>query len=68
MHTLLNYNYGGLAMSKQRIIQTYYDIDGGWMAIFDDYDGGMIDYETPSSEPIGHGCTEQEAIDDLLAM
>ena len=37
-----------------------------WVAVFDGYDGAPIDYETPSRDPIGEGCSEQEAIDDLL--
>jgi len=48
-------------------IHTDYDIDRReWTAIHDGYDGGMIDYETPSDDPIGFGDTELEAITDLL--
>jgi len=37
-----------------------------WVATWDGYDGAPIDFETPSRDPIGLGCTEQEALDDLL--
>lgn len=48
------------------IIYTSYDDNRGWTAIHDGYDGGMIDIETMSDDPIGHGCTEWEAVRDLL--
>jgi len=50
----------------------YYDQDRAfwgcqpWVATWDGYDGAPIDYGTPSRDPIGSGCTEQEALDDLL--
>jgi len=47
-------------------INTEYSIDGGWIAVFDNYDGTPIDNETPSDDPIGIGSTEKEAIDDLM--
>jgi hypothetical protein len=37
-----------------------------WSAVTADYDGGDIDYNTPSRDPIGRGATEEEAIADLL--
>jgi hypothetical protein len=39
-----------------------------WTAVTGDYEGGEYDYETGrfhGGAPIGHGATEQEAIDDL---
>lgn len=47
-------------------INTYQNYDCSWTAAFDDYDGAPLDYNTPSDDPMGHGWTEQEAIDDLL--
>jgi hypothetical protein len=50
----------------------YYDQDRAfwgcqpWVATWDGYDGSPIDHDTPSSDPIGLGDIEQEAIDDLL--
>lgn len=49
-------------MSRERKIVTKYDPPpipwrgADWSAVFDDYDLGS---------PIGHGATEQEAIEDL---
>jgi hypothetical protein len=37
-----------------------------WIATLEDYDPTPIDYETPSYNPTGEGCTEKEAINDLL--
>jgi hypothetical protein len=37
-----------------------------WSAVTADYDGGDIDYDTPSRDPIGRGATEEAAIADLL--
>ena len=37
-----------------------------WSAVFDGYDGGMIDHDTPSRDLIGRGPTELAAIADLL--
>lgn len=37
-----------------------------WSAVFEDYDGGNVDYDTPSRDPIGRGPTELAAIADLL--
>jgi hypothetical protein len=34
-----------------------------WSAVLDDYDGGFSD---GSSDPVGRGATEQEAIRDLM--
>ena len=51
---------------------TYYDTNRAfwgwepWVATWDGYDGAPIDYDTPSSDPIGAGYSEQEALDDLL--
>jgi len=36
------------------------------MAVFEGYDGGMIDNETPSDDKIGYGDTEMEAMFNLL--
>ena len=36
------------------------------IATLDGYDGGMIDYNTPSQDPVGKGDTELEAVRDLL--
>ena len=53
-------------------IVSFYDKDRAfwncepWVAHFECYDGAPIDNETPSDDPIGFGCTQQEAIDDLL--
>jgi len=50
----------------------YYDQDRAfwgcqpWVATWDGYDGAPIDHETPSRDPIGEGCSEQEALDDLV--
>jgi len=50
----------------------YYDKDRAfwgcqsWVATWDGYDGALIDFDTPSRDPIGSGNTEQEALDDLL--
>lgn len=44
----------------------YPEIQGKYMAVFDGYDGGMIDNETPSDDKIGYGDTEMEAMFDLL--
>ena len=37
-----------------------------WSAITDDYDCDCDEDGYFSSHPVGHGATEQEAIDDLL--
>lgn len=37
-----------------------------WSAHFDDYDAEVVDGEWTSAHPVGHGATEQEAIDDLM--
>ena len=37
-----------------------------WSAHFDDYDAEVVDGEYVSSDPVGYGRTEQEAIDDLM--
>lgn len=37
-----------------------------WSAVLSDYDGGDIDYDTPSRDPIGRGPTETAAVADLL--
>jgi hypothetical protein len=37
-----------------------------WSAVFDGYDGGMVDADTPSRDLIGRGPTEVSAIADLL--
>ncbi len=53
-------------------LHVYFDEDRAfwgidpWVATWDGYDGTPIDYETPSSDPIGVGSTEQEAMEDLL--
>ena len=53
-------------------LEVHYDYDRDfwgcepWVAVWDGYDGAPIDNETPSSDPVGCGYTEQEAIDDLL--
>ena len=44
----------------------YPEIYGKYMAVFEGYDGGMIDHETPSNDKIGYGDTEYEAMYDLL--
>jgi hypothetical protein len=36
-----------------------------WQATTENYDAELVDGEWVSSHPIGHGATEQEAIDDL---
>lgn len=37
-----------------------------YYAVFEGYDGAMMDDETPSSDKIGRGDTELEAMYDLL--
>lgn len=37
-----------------------------WSATLADYDGGNVDYDTPSRDPIGRGPTEEMAVADLL--
>jgi len=60
-----------ISMCKEKIV-TFYECDRAfwncepWVAHFSSYDGAQIDNETPSDDPIGFGCTEQEAIDNLL--
>jgi len=44
----------------------YPEIQGKYMATFDDYDGAPIDHETPSQDKIGYGDTEYDAMYDLL--
>lgn len=44
----------------------YPEIQGKYMATFDDYDGAPIDDETPSGCEIGYGETEYESMYDLL--
>ena len=41
-------------------------INSGYDAVTDDYDGGDIDYDRRSNDPIGHGKTKWDAIRDLL--
>lgn len=37
-----------------------------WSAVLIDYDGGNLDYDKPSRDPIGRGPTELSAVADLL--
>lgn len=54
-------------------VHVYYDQERAfwgappWVCVWDGYDPSPIDFDTPSRDPIGEGCTEQEAIDDLMA-
>ena len=59
--------------TQEKII-TQYDSDRAfwncdpWIAHFESYDGAPIDYGVPSDDPIAFGCTEQEAIENLLEL
>ncbi len=54
------------------IAHVYYDHDRAfwgclpWVAIWDSYDPTPIDYDTPATNPMGEGLTEQEALNNLL--
>lgn len=37
-----------------------------WSAVTADYDGGDVDYDTSSRDPIGRGATEELAVADLI--
>lgn len=37
-----------------------------WSAVLENYDGGNVDYDTPSRDRIGRGPTREAAIADLM--
>lgn len=55
-----------LAITTEHVYPPIPDRSMDWSAVTENYDGGMVDYDTPSRDPIGRGPTEQAAIDDLI--